>query len=529
MDVALSNATGTAGDTVAQASGIVDKTNGLDVSMVNANDFRPGDIITKDEIARASIVNIKENTLHLDLKMDGLKKGDTLHIANIIPGQLTFRMQITEGLYPGSVVEFKGMDVITKSKVTGYYAVIDTVDAAGFITLRSNPGQHTFDMTQPVSLNSQEFDLKVTPPDGNSPESFLHLSLDPTHPNYVYRMVNSNQVKVIPPNQPALETSYPKSLVTASPSLSPVTKGKDDVLSNIDSLSYKAGLDALLNMDGINILCIPDAAAHNESITIQKAMIEHCLAKKDRFAILDSWRGVPSTGKGSVEEQRLNFTYPNGFAALYYPWLVVRDPAARGSGPLTKLVPPSGHIAGIYARTDNERGVHKAPANTDVRGVLGLECLLSDDQQGPLNLEGINVLRIFPGSGQITVWGARTTVDPKLSDWQYVNIRRLMLYIEESIEDGIRWAVFEPNNLQLWQKLKRSISEFLTRLWRDGALFGKSADEAFYVRIDEALNSDSTRALGRLYIEIGVRPAYPAEFIIVRIGLWQGGSNISEK
>ena len=127
------------------------------------------------------------------------------------------------------------------------------------------------------------------------------------------------------------------------------------------------------------------------------------------------------------------------------------------------------------------------------------------------------------------MWGARTTVDPKLSDWQYVNIRRLMLYIEESIEDGIRWAVFEPNNLQLWQKLKRSISEFLTRLWRDGALFGKSADEAFYVRIDEALNSDSTRALGRLYIEIGVRPAYPAEFIIVRIGLWQGGSNISEK
>jgi phage tail sheath protein FI len=192
-------------------------------------------------------------------------------------------------------------------------------------------------------------------------------------------------------------------------------------------------------------------------------------------------------------------------------------------------IPPSGAIAGVYARVDQEVGVHKAPANTDIRGVLGLEVRLSDRQQGPLNLKGVDVLRIFPGTAQVIVWGARTTGDPNVNDWIYVNVRRLMIYIEQSIEQGIRWAVFEPNGLPLWQKLKREINEFLTRVWHDGGLFGATADKAFYVRIDEALNPPSTRALGRLYIEIGVAVVRPAEFIIVRIGLWDGGAQISEQ
>jgi hypothetical protein len=185
-------------------------------------------------------------------------------------------------------------------------------------------------------------------------------------------------------------------------------------------------------------------------------------------------------------------------------------------------------MAGVYARTDEERGVHKAPANVGVRDVFGLERVLSDGQHGPLNLAGINVLRIFPGTAQVVVWGARTTVDPNITDWIYVNVRRLMLFIEESIEEGIRFAVFEPNNLALWQKLKRTITDFLTRVWRDGALFGAKPEQAFFVRIDEKLNPPSTRAIGRLYIEISVAPVRPAEFIIVRIGLWDGGSEVSE-
>jgi uncharacterized protein len=155
-----------------------------------------------------------------------------------------------------------------------------------------------------------------------------------------------------------------------------------------------------------------------------------------------------------------------------------------------------------------------------------LERRLTNEEQGPLNLMGIDVLRVFPGQAQPMVWGARTTATDR--NWQYVNVRRLFLFLEESIQEGINWAIFEPNNLALWQKLKRTITEFLTRVWRDGALFGETADKAFYVRIDEVLNPPSTQALGRLYIEIGVRPTYPAEFIIVRIGIWQGGSEVSE-
>ena len=124
------------------------------------------------------------------------------------------------------------------------------------------------------------------------------------------------------------------------------------------------------------------------------------------------------------------------------------------------------------------------------------------------------------------LWGARTTATDR--NWQYVNIRRLFLFLEESIQEGIRWAVFEPNNLGLWQKLRRSIRDFLTQQWRNGALFGEEPDDAFYVRIDEVLNPFSEQALGRLHIEIGVRPSYPAEFIIVRIGIWQGGSEVTE-
>ena len=253
---------------------------------------------------------------------------------------------------------------------------------------------------------------------------------------------------------------------------------------------------------------------------VQRAIIDHCEALKDRFAILDSKFGA-QPGNG-IRDQFADVRSQLGFAALYYPWIQVRNPITGKA----EFLPPSGHIAGVLARTDEERGVHKAPANASIRGALGLELSLSNEQHGPLNLMGINVLRVFPGQSQPIVWGARTTATDR--NWQYVNVRRLFLYLEESIQQGINWAVFEPNNLALWQKLKRSISEFLTRAWRDGALFGAKAEEAFYVRIDDALNPPSTQALGRLYIEIGVRPTYPAEFIIVRIGIWQGGTDVNE-
>jgi hypothetical protein len=178
------------------------------------------------------------------------------------------------------------------------------------------------------------------------------------------------------------------------------------------------------------------------------------------------------------------------------------------------------------ARSDATRGVHKAPANELLSGVVGVERTMSDVEQGQLNLAGVNVIRVFAPGGRATLWGARTT--SRDTNWQYVNIRRLFNFIELSIERGIAWAVFEPNNLALWQKLRRTIRAFLRQQWRDGALFGEEPDDAFYITIDERLNPFSEQALGRLHIEIGIRPSYPAEFIVVRIGIWEGGSDVNE-
>jgi phage tail sheath protein FI len=244
----------------------------------------------------------------------------------------------------------------------------------------------------------------------------------------------------------------------------------------------------------------------------------------DRFAILDSKPGVGLFGTGSVEEQRNGVTSANGYAGLYYPWLLA--PAATGDGRV--LVPPSGHVAGIYARTDELRGVHKAPAGEEatVNGAIAVERPMSDVDQGQLNLQGINVIRVFRPGGRPVVWGARTTASN--ASWAYVSTRRLFEYLEESIQEGIDWAVFEPHNPALWKKLKRTITAFLTNVWRDGALFGETPENAFYVRIDEVLNPPSQRELGQLHIEIGCVPSYPAEFIVVRIGIWEGGGEINE-
>lgn len=537
VQVEATNATGAGGRAVVSGSARVKAVDGLSVTVDDPSVFQIGDIITKDESMRPEIIQIQEDVLTLSKTIAGLAVDDTLRIANILPTQDTFRLTDNSELWPGSVVKIKGDDADNPGTTVEEYAVVARVDRAlGFITLAASPArQYKFNLSVAAAdapvLISQEFTLIITPPEGSA-ETFDNMSLSPLHPNYVFSAMESDWLRIVPPDAPPTAASFPEALVEEADPVTRTVDGRNDDPAALTATEYETGLNILSNIDDVNIVCVPDAAAHGEYVSIQKAMINHCLLNKDRFAILDSRLGSGLSGPGSVEELREQVEAERGFASLYYPWVEVREPIhpsrPRPIIPPRMFVPPSGHIAGVFARTDGEYGVHKAPANTDVRGVLGLERVLSDGQHGPLNLKGINVLRIFPGSGQVKVWGARTTVDPNITDWLYINIRRLMLYIEESIEEGIRWAVFDPNNLALWQKLKRTISEFLSRVWRDGALFGETADKAFYVRIDDALNPPSTRALGRLYIEIGVAPVRPAEFIIVRIGLWDSGSEITE-
>ena len=288
------------------------------------------------------------------------------------------------------------------------------------------------------------------------------------------------------------------------------------------ALDLTVALGNLEKVQDVSMVCAPGIT----DATAQKAVVTHCENMTNRFAILDGKLDDDSKKAiDAVKTQVAGVKSTKGYAALYFPWITIGDPTSKVDPRPPLAVPPSGYIAGIYARSDAERGVHKAPANEIVRGALDLSYLLGDTEQGILNKAGINALRVFPG-GPPVVWGARTTTAD--TAWRYVNVRRLFIYVEESIKQGIRWAMFEPNNYALWKKLERTITEFLDRVWRAGALFGKTAQEAFYVRIDEELNPPAARALGEVYIEIGMAPVRPAEFIVVRIGMWEGGSQVIE-
>jgi phage tail sheath protein FI len=287
-----------------------------------------------------------------------------------------------------------------------------------------------------------------------------------------------------------------------------------------DSANMAAALDGLSRVREVSLVCAPGLV----DAGVQSAVLTHCEQMGNRFAILDGANDTdPLKAGGPLLTQRGALLSKGGWGGLYWPWIVVDDPAPTPAA--TTTAPPSGHVAGIMARGDAQVGVHKAPANEPVRGARSLPSVLNDTEQGQLNHAGINAIRMFPGSPPL-LWGARTVTDG--TAWRYVNVRRLVAYIEDSLLQGLRWAVFEPNSTGLWKSLDRTSTDFLTRVWQAGALFGRTAKEAFYVRIDEELNPASVRDLGQIVIEIGVAPVRPAEFVVVRIGLWDGGSQTTE-
>jgi phage tail sheath protein FI len=304
----------------------------------------------------------------------------------------------------------------------------------------------------------------------------------------------------------------------------PVRVTPDDYVGNAADRTGFAGLEAV---DTVTMLAVPDLmAVYQQGIldaegvqAVQLAMIAHCELMGDRVAILDS---PPGYNAQQIREWRVDkVSYDSKYASLYWPWIKVFDPVAGQAG----FVPPSGHMAGIWARSDDTRGVHKAPANEVVRGALSLELQITKSEHDQLNPVGINCIRAFPGRG-IRVWGARTvSSDPA---WRYLNVRRLFNYVEESILEGTQWVVFEPNDLNLWERVKRTINAFLLGVWRDGALFGATPGEAFYVKCDAETNPPDVIDRGQLVVEIGIAPVKPAEFVIFRIAQFSGGAALSE-
>ena len=278
----------------------------------------------------------------------------------------------------------------------------------------------------------------------------------------------------------------------------------------------RTGLQSLRNEEEISLVAAPGRT----SAQIQLALINHCEAMRYRFAVLDS--DVPQRDSlNDVQFQRQQ--YDTKYAALYYPWLLIPNPfPGVPSQPAQLPIPPSGHVLGVYARTDIERGVHKAPANEVVRGgIVGLRRTLNKAEHDILDPSpvNINVIRDFrPNNRGIRIWGARVvTSDP---DWKYVNVRRLLIFIERSIELGLQWVVFEPNAEPLWARVRQTIRDFLTVVWRNGALEGTKPEEAFYVKCDRTTMTQTDIDNGRLIVLVGVAPVKPAEFVIVRIGLW---------
>lgn len=458
--------------------------------------------------------------------------------------ELTLRSIV--GLEIGSIIEVNYTEA-----AAGQVYKITAIDSTTRTVTLSPAVSAALELNAPV--RSREFSLRVDLVQINpltlrsrtiASETHRNLSADPRHSRYFVKIIGairtantpieadgrtdgeSNLIRVVD----GLTANNQEIALRFDPGINSFSlSGGNDDEGNIVDDTYigqdnvnpqdRSGLFALKNIAEISIASIPGRT----SISVQSALITHCELMKYRFAVLDSQRGDRIA---EVQEQR--GLYDTKYAALYYPWLRIPDPfpdnpQLRG----TVLIPPSGHTMGIYARSDIERGVHKAPANEVIRNISDLEFKLMKEEQDILNPRNINVLRNFRDDNRaLRVWGARTlSSDP---DWKYVNVRRLFIFIERSIDVGTQWVVFEPNDEPLWQRVKRVVTAFLTNVWRDGALMGRTAEEAFFVKCDRTTMTQADIDNGRLIILVGIAPVKPAEFVIFRIGQWTGGASVEE-
>lgn len=427
------------------------------------------------------------------------------------PGGDWARVESASGFHAGSVV-----------RVSGQSAVVDRVQGRQLFfrqPLQEVPEPGAF-------LQSREFHLHVQL--GREMEEYRFLGVDEAHPHYYGRAVNglSRLVQIAPaaPFAP-VDGHVPERQRGA------LTGGADG-LEGLSPTAFAEGLERLAEVTQVSTVAVPDVMARMPQPRglgrylldevgqqmVRQMLIEHCESRRDRFAIIDPPPGLTPQGVADWRE-----AFDSRFAAVYYPWLLVSDPGgAPGS---TLLVPPSGHMAGLYAQSDLQEGVHRAPANLAVPGVLALEWNVREAEQAMLNPVGVNCVRIFPGLGP-RVWGARTLSSD--GAWRYVPVRRLMSMIEKALVEATAWAVFEPHTVRLRFQIVNAVSSFLQELWRAGALAGGTPEEGFYVKCDEETNPAGVIDAGMLVTEIGVAPVRPAEFVVVRIERSRDGSQVRE-
>lgn len=395
-----------------------------------------------------------------------------------------------------------------------------------------------------ASVGTQKYiktcEISVSAKCGDAVESYEDLSLNPAAVNYIcQRCAKSELISIsVIPSAPvpkvekeskeskdakaeAPKIEAPKASIipfelaggnaAADSIVVALAGGSDGAVASVSPADYmgvdngpgkRSGLAAFAEIQDVSIMAIPGVTSPD----VEAALIAHCENKKSCVAILD----IPLDRKKTGDVSEFRDMFDSSYAAMYHPWLQMFDPLANKSG----YFPPSGAMAGIYARTDANVGVHKAPANEIVRGCTGLSCSYNEGEQDILNPKGVNLIRAFTGRG-IRVWGARTISSNGL--WKYVNVRRLFIFVEQSIKANTSWVVFEPNSEVLWARVRRTVEMFLATVWRDGALVGASPEEAFFVEIGSTTMTQDDIDNGRLICNIGIAPVKPAEFVIFRI------------
>ena len=409
-----------------------------------------------------------------------------------------------------------------------------TAEIGGYrLTAKStaaNPKPVTVEIADPSGENVPEDQFKIViTVEGKPPEVWDNVTTK-RGPNNAATKISAES-KIVTIEEVATGGALVKpdkgtiQLVAPEPEPEPPTTEELNADDYVGDAADRTGFSGLEAVDEVTMVAVPDLLAAYEQGSIdletvkavQLAAIAHCELMGDRIAIIDP---PPNLNAQQIKNWRMDGGgYDSKFAALYWPWVKTFDPSTGTN----RFIPPSGHMAGVWARNDDTRGVHKAPANEVIRGVTSLQTQITKTEQELLNPIGVNCIRTFPGRG-IRVWGARTMSSD--AEWRYLNVRRLFNYLEESILQGTQWAVFEPNDPALWARIRRTISAFLTNEWRKGALFGLTPEQAFFVKCDEETNPAEGIDAGQVVCQVGVAPVKPAEFVIFQLSQFSGGTSL---
>ena len=436
------------------------------------------------------------NKVQLGFSTNNRKKIQILEKA----GERIYRAKAIAGFREGDLVEFAGqynrIESIQETEITFEEEFLE------------NPVDT--DLVPTRVITCAEIDMSVRYED--TVENYVGMTLNQTSPNYIEkRLAGSELIRVIVRAAKQLEGPVESILGEGIREGTVLLEGGDDgsiskvtagtFIGNDGGPGKRTGIQAFMENNLVSMMAVPGITIPE----VEVSLVAHCENMKDRVAVLDMPKEM-SKVKDLVDFRSM---FDSTYAAMYHPWIQVFDKAARKPG----IIPPSGAVMGVYSRTDINRGVHKAPANETI-SCTGLAVNYTTAEQDLLNPEGVNLIRALPGQG-IRIWGARTASSN--SSFKYINVRRLFIFVEQSIKASTNWVVFEPNDANLWGRVRMTIAAFLENLWRSGMLTGGSPAEAFFVDIGTSTMTNDDIMAGRLICNIGIAPSRPAEFVIFRI------------